>query len=235
MQTATLQDGVKLTKALLACGVIAGPIYVIVGSIEMLARPGFDLRRHSLSLLSNGDWGWVHIAMLIATGLLTVAGTLGMRRALRGGRGGTWGPLLLGVYGLGLVCAGIFVADPAFGFPPGTSADANAVTWHGILHIVVTGGIGFLGLIVACFVLTGRFASLGERGWVAFSAATGVFYLAAFFGIAAGSLQGGATLTFVNLAFTAAVVLGWAWVSAVAARLRNAERQEGDHQKGETV
>lgn len=234
MQTVGPQDGAKLTRALLACGVIAGPIYVIVGSIEMLARPGFDLRRHSLSLLSNGDWGWIHIAMLITTGLLTVAGAIGMRRALRGGRGGTWGPLLLGVYGLGLVCAGIFVADPAFGFPPGTSADANAVTWHGIMHIV-TGGIGFLGLISSCFVLARRFASLGERGWGAFSAATGVFYLAAFFGIAAGSQQGGPTLTFVNLAFTAAVVLGWAWVSAVAARLMNAERQKGNYQKGETV
>jgi hypothetical protein len=175
MQTITLQDGAKLTRGLLACGVIAGPIYVIVGSIEMLARPGFDLRRHSLSLLSNGDWGWIHIATLITTGLLTVAGAIGMRRALRGGRGGTWGPLLLGVYGLGLSCAGFFVADPVFGFPPGTPADANTVSWHGILHIV-TGGIGFLGLIGACFVLARRFASLGERGWVAFSAATGGDY-----------------------------------------------------------
>ena len=45
----------KLTHALLVCGVVAGPLYILVGVIEMLIRPGFDLRRHSLSLLSNGE------------------------------------------------------------------------------------------------------------------------------------------------------------------------------------
>jgi hypothetical protein len=147
--------------------------------------------------------------MLITTGLLTVAGAIGMRRALRDGRGGTWGPLLFGVYGLGLIGAGLFVADPAFGFPPGTPADANTVSWRGIMH-TVTGDIGFLGLIAACFVIARRFGSVGEWGWVGFSAAIGVLYFAAFLGIAAGSQQGGVTLSFVNLPFTAAVVLGWA-------------------------
>jgi hypothetical protein len=155
----------------------------------------------------------------VITGLLTVVGTVGMRRALRGGRGRTWGPLLVGLYGLGLIGSGVFVADPMNGFPPGLPADAYGdVSWHGVLH-AVCGGVGFLGLIAACFVFARRFSALGERGWAAFSAATGVLYFAAFFGIAAGSQQGGAVVTFVVLAFTAAVVLGWAWVSAVAVRL----------------
>jgi hypothetical protein len=81
----------KLTRALLACGVVAGPLYILVGVIEMLIRPGFDLRRHSLSLLSNGQGGWIHIAMLITTGLLTIAGAVGIRRVLRGERGGDLG------------------------------------------------------------------------------------------------------------------------------------------------
>lgn len=206
------------TRALLACGVVAGPLYVVVGSIEALARPGFDPTRHDLSLLANGKWGWIHIALLVLTGLLTVAGAVGMRQALRGGRGGTWGPLSVGLYGLGLIGAGVFVADPMNGFPPGTPADADAVSWHGLMHFV-SGGIGFLGLIAACFVFARRFTALGERGWAAFSTATGVLYFAAFFGIASSSQQGGAVLTFVVLAFTVAVVLGWAWVSAVSARL----------------
>ena len=29
----------KLTRALLACGVITGPLYIIVGGIEMLTAP----------------------------------------------------------------------------------------------------------------------------------------------------------------------------------------------------
>ena len=222
MQHSISQDNtsrdVKLTRVLLLCGVVAGPLYVIVGAIEMLTRPGFDPTRHDLSLMSNGDWGWIHISLLILTGLLTIAGAVGMRRVLRGGRGGTWGPLLLGIYGLGLIGAGFFTADPALGFPPGTPADAHAISWHGLLHFIC-GVIGFLGLIAACFVFARRFAAQRQRGWVAYSVATGVIYLAAFAGIAVGSNSVGVIMTIVILAFSVAVVLGWAWVSAMAAKL----------------
>ena len=222
MQHSISQDNTsrdaKLTRVLLLCGVVAGPLYVIVGVIEMLTRPGFDPTRHDLSLMSNGDWGWIHISLLILTGLLTIAGAVGMRRVLRGGRGGTWGPILLGIYGLGLIGAGFFTADPALGFPPGTPADAHAISWHGLLHFIC-GVIGFLGLIAACFVFARRFAAQRQRGWVAYSVATGVIYLAAFAGIAVGSNSVGVITTIVILAFSVAVVLGWAWVSAMAAKL----------------
>ena len=222
MQHSISQDNTsrdaKLTRVLLLCGVVAGPLYVIVGVIEMLTRPGFDPTRHDLSLMSNGDWGWIHISLLILTGLLTIAGAVGMRRVLRGGRGGTWGPILLGIYGLGLIGAGFFTADPALGFPPGTPANAHAVSWHGLLHFIC-GGIGFLGLIAACFVFARRFAAQRQRGWVAYSVATGVIYLAAFAGIAVGSNSVGVITTVVILAFSVAVVLGWAWVSAMAVKL----------------
>ena len=222
MQHSISQDNTsrdaKLTRVLLLCGVVAGPLYVIVGAIEMLTRPGFDPTRHDLSLMSNGDWGWIHISLLILTGLLTIAGAVGMRRVLRGGRGGTWGPILLGIYGLGLIGAGFFTADPALGFPPGTPANAHAVSWHGLLHFIC-GGIGFLGLIAACFVFARRFAARRQRGWVAYCVATGVIYLVAFAGIAVGSNSVGVITTVVILAFSVAVVLGWAWVSAMAAKL----------------
>ncbi len=208
----------KLTRVLLSCGVVAGPLYVIVGVIEILTRPGFDPTRDDLSLMSNGDWGWVHISLLILTGLLTIAGAVGMRRVLHGSQGGTWGPLLLSVYGLGLIGAGFFIADPAHGFPPGTPADAHAVSWHGLLHFIC-GGIGFLGLIAACFVFARRFAAQRQRGWVVYSVATGVIYLAAFIGIAVGSNAVGIITTVVILAFSFAVILGWAWISVLSAKL----------------
>jgi drug/metabolite transporter (DMT)-like permease len=225
MQHSISQDGTssdaKLTRALLFCGIIAGPLYIMVGGIEMLTRPGFDPTRDDLSLMSNGDWGWIHISMFILTGLLTCAGAVGMRRRLSGSRGGTWGPLLVGLYGLGLICAGFFSADPAHGFPPGTPADAHAVSWHGLLHFIC-GGIGFLGLIAACFVFARRFAAQRLRGWTLYSVATGVFFFAAFVGIAVGSNSVGAITTFVILAFTVAVVIGWAWVSVMSMRLLTA-------------
>lgn len=208
----------KLNRALLICGVVAGPLYIIVGVIEMLTRPGFDPTRDDLSLMSNGDWGWIHISLFVLTGFLTIAGAIGMRRVLTGSPGGTWGPLLVGLYGLGLIGAGFFIADPAHGFPPGTPANAHAVSWHGLLHFV-SGGIGFLGLIAACFVFARRFAAQRLRGWAVYSVATGVFFFAAFVGIAVGSNGVGAITTFVILAFTIAVVIGWAWVSAIAVKL----------------
>jgi hypothetical protein len=156
--------------------------------------------------------------LLVLTGLLTVAGAVGMRQVLRGSRGGTSLPLLIGVYGLGLIGAGFFTADPALGFPPGMPADAHAVSWHGLLHFV-SGGIGFLGLIAACFVFARRFAAQSLRGWAVYSVATGVIFFAAFFGIAVGSNTTSVITTFVILAFSVAVILGWAWVSIMAAKL----------------
>jgi hypothetical protein len=204
-----------VTRALLACGVVAGPLYVLVSVTEALTRDGFDLARHSWSLLSNGDLGWVHVANLVVTGLLTVAFAVGLRRVLRPGRGGTWVPRLIGVYGLSLVGAGVFRADPAMGFPPGTPEGAAEVTWHGMLHFVC-GGIGFVCLVVACLLVAGRFAAEGRPGWARFSRATGVLFLAGFVAVAAGA---GAAWS--NVAFTAAVVLAWSWVSALAAHLTN--------------
>jgi hypothetical protein len=207
----------KVTRALLACGVVAGPLYVVLGLIQMLIRDGFDIRRHALSLLSNGELGWIQISNFLLSGLLVMAGAAGMRRVLRGSRGGRWGPLLIGVYGLGLIGAGLFRADPALGFPPGLPADAyGTVSWHGMLHFV-SGGIGFLALIAACFVFARRFAAIKRRAWAVYSVVTGVLFFAAFVGIASGSKGAG-----VSLAFAVAVVLGWAWISAMTARLISA-------------
>src|SRR5437762_14278058 len=89
----------KLTRALLICGLIAGPFYIVVGLIQAFTRPGFDIMRHDLSLLANGGLGWIQITNLVLSGILVIAGAVGMRQALHGGGGRTWGPMLLGIYG----------------------------------------------------------------------------------------------------------------------------------------
>ena len=204
----------KLTNALLVCGMIAGPFYIVVGLIQALTRPGFDILRHDLSLLANGNLGWIQITNLVMSGLLVIAFALGMRRVLRGSQGETWGPLLVGVYGLGLIGAGFFTADPAFGFPPGTPTDAHTISWHGLLHFIAA-GIGFLALIAASVVMARRFASQGHQGWAAYSLVAGMLFFAAFIGVAMGSGQSWSVI-----GFWIGVVFIWAWISILAARLR---------------
>ncbi|XVQ89951.1 DUF998 domain-containing protein [Microbispora siamensis] len=200
----TCDREISVTRSLLGYGVIAGPVYVGVSLTEALTRDGFDLTRHAWSLLANGDLGWIHIANFVLAGAMTIAFAAGLRRAH--GRG--WAPRLLGAYGLSLLAAGAFRADPAQGFPRGVPA--GEVSWHGIAHLA-SGGVGFACLVAACFVLARRFARRGQAAWAWSSRATGALFAAGFLAVASGS---GAV--WANLAFTGAVVLGWAWISALA-------------------
>jgi hypothetical membrane protein len=213
MTTITSTDYAKVTKSLLTCGILAGPLYVIVGLIQMAIRPGFDITRHSLSLLANGDLGWIQMLNFLGTGALLVAGAVGVRRALQSGPGSKWAPRMLGLYGLGLIGAGIFSADPALGFPPGTPLENNPVSWHGMLHFIV-GTIGFIGFISACFIIARRFKSLQKPGWAWYSLITGILFLVSFVGIASGSKGP------VSLFFAIAVVLGFTWISSLLSRLK---------------
>jgi hypothetical protein len=148
----------------------------------------------------------------LLTGAMIVAAAIGLRRAMPAGAGRTWGPLLLGVHGVGMVLAGLFPADPAYGFPVGTPDGPGAVSWHGMAHFAA-GGVGFACFIAACLVVARRFAGLGERGWAVFSAVTAVVFLAGFVGIASGSAGPLTTLPFV-----AAVVLSFIWLSTLSVR-----------------
>ena len=74
------------TAALLAAGVVAGPLYVGVSLAQALTRPGFDLTRHPWSALANGDLGWIQVTNLIVTGVLVIAFAVGLRRVLTEGR-----------------------------------------------------------------------------------------------------------------------------------------------------
>lgn len=57
------------TRWLLICGIVAGPFYMALAMGQALIREGFDLMRHSVSLLSNGDLGWIQIANFLVSGI----------------------------------------------------------------------------------------------------------------------------------------------------------------------
>jgi hypothetical protein len=204
---------IRITKSLLGYGVIAGPIYVLAVAGQMAVRDGFDPTRHAASQLANGGLGWIQIATFLITGAMTIAAAVGVRRALGPGRLSAWAFGLIGAYGAALVAAGVFRADPSDGFPPGTPPGMGEVSWHGLAHLMAA-SIGFACLVAACFVLAAWFARVGEASWAWFSRITGAVFAASFVALASGS-GGAATI----LVFTAAVVLVWAWLSAVSIRL----------------
>ncbi|WP_328473807.1 DUF998 domain-containing protein [Actinoplanes sp. NBC_00393] len=190
------------TRTLLTAGILAGPLYVLVSLVEIALRDGFDATRHAWSMLANGPFGWVHSLNLIVSGLLVVAGAIGLSRTVRPGA-------LLGVYGLGMVGSGFFAADPGRGFPAGTP-EVVPMSWHGSLHFVL-GGIGFLALVAACFLIGRRL----DGGLAVFSYVTGVLFLIGFVAMAAG---GGTAAGL--LGFTGAVILASAWLSTIFAHYR---------------
>ena len=203
-----------VTRSLLGYGPLAGAVYLLSGLAQAVSRDGFDLGRHSLSLLANGPLGWIHVTTLVITGLMTVAAAVGVHRALRGGRGSTGAAALLTGYGLALVAGGVFRADPMDGFPVGTPAGPPAaVTGSGLAHLAA-GGIGFACLVAASFVLARRFAAESRRGWARWSRATGLVVLAGFAGVASGS-----TSSLAVLGLWTGVVAGWVWLGAVCVHL----------------
>jgi len=196
---------VKATTArrLLACGAVAGPLFVITVLAQAATRPGFSLTRDAASLLDDGPWGWVQSANFIVTGLLFVAAAAGLRSALRDGRGSRWAPRLLAITGIGLVGGGIFHPDPSGGFPPGTPAGASAVSsWHGVLH-QVCGSAAFLALIAACLVLARRNQALRQRPKAVGSLLAGVLCAV---GVATGGMPRGTLTLFIGVS----IALLWA-------------------------
>ncbi|WP_246632990.1 DUF998 domain-containing protein [Pseudonocardia nigra] len=176
-----------VTRSLLGYGVLAGAFYLVVGIVQGLLRDGYEFTRHDLSLLANGPYGWIQVTNLIVTGVMVVVAAVGVRRAMRPGPAATWAPALLAAYGVGLIGAGVFPADPMFGFPPGTPDGPPATpTVAGFLHLV-TAGLGFVCLVAACFVLAHRFARRGRADWAWYSRITAIVFLAGFVGIAADS------------------------------------------------
>jgi len=202
-EASTVNNASEVTRALLACGAVAGPIFLVVVILQVLTRSGFDLGHHPISLLSVGDFGWIQIANFIVSGLLMLAFAIGLRRL----SGGTWGPLLIGVYGLGLIVAGVFVPDPAWSFPPGSPEGIpSQISWHATMH-----GVGFAlafgSVSLACLVMARRSMANGQRTKAAYAVASAVtaIVLAGWPGLDAASVR-----------YFAAAVIVWTWTVVLA-------------------
>ncbi|MFC7795792.1 DUF998 domain-containing protein [Streptomyces cinereoruber] len=187
-------------------GMAAGPLFLAAGLAQGFARDGFDFTRNAISQLALGEAGWIQTVNFVLTGALLLAGAAGLRRALRGGAGGTWGPALVGVFAVSFWVAAAFPADAGAGFPAG-APEATAMSGHGAVHML-GGMVGYLALCAAFVVLARPLAARGLRGWAVATRLVPVVVLAGFTASAASVL-----------AFTAGAGLGLLWLAAVTARL----------------
>ncbi|MBB5079289.1 DUF998 domain-containing protein [Nonomuraea endophytica] len=194
------------TRALLGCGVVAGPVFVASFLLQGAVLAGYDPLRHPVSSLALGPYGWVQSASFIGCGLLVVALAVALT--------GLWGRLLLGVWGLSLVGAGVFITDPVGGYPPGTPPLSDYTT-SGLLHDLFAIPT-LVALPIACLVLARRFG----RAWTVYSLVTAAVFPALWILAGLGFQQDPSLVEVAGLFQRAAITTAWAWITALAVTLR---------------
>ncbi|GAA3943767.1 DUF998 domain-containing protein [Actinoplanes auranticolor] len=206
------------SRLLLLCGLLAGPLFVVTFLLEGASRDGYDPLRHPVSSLALGPGGWVQIGAFLTAGLLTLAFAVGLRRSLGRGPGSAAGPLLIGVWGVGLLGAGVFVTDPVSGYPAGTPATPDAPSRPGLLHDLAFSLPGFVGFAAAMVVLTYAFARRHAPGWAIYSGLSAIAFLVLFVLASAGFAQDPRWVSTAGLLQRLAVGVGWLWLGLLAAR-----------------
>jgi hypothetical membrane protein len=193
------------TRRLLAAGAIGPPLFIATFLIEGATRPGYRVWRNFVSQLSTGDGGWMQIVNFIVCGLFVGAGAVGLARA--GMPRAISAPVA--VCGAGLVIAGIFVADPGLGYPPGALLEPEP-TMHDLIHEAVSLVVFIL---LGCLPIgAGLLLSRDSRAWAGYSVLSGITALAFFAASAYAANRPDPTLPLGTLQ-RISIVAGFAWLS----------------------
>lgn len=202
----------------LAVGVVVPVVFVVVLLIEGLTRPGYDSWRDMGSSLSTGPGGWMQIVNFIACGLLIMVPAAALARSHSPT---TWGPRLIGIFGLSLVIAGAFTTDPAYGYPPGSPPAGGPQTWHGTIHDL-NAFLAFGSITAAAFVFGRAFArDPHARAWARYSYLTAAASLLLFAGsLTAGVLDQNHAWHNAPGGFLQrlAIIVAWGWLSLLSLR-----------------
>jgi hypothetical protein len=208
-------------KILLTAGVVAGPLFTLMWIIESAIHTGYNPLRHPVSSLALGEFGWLQIINFVVAGLLVLAFAFGLWLMLQAQKGSTWGPLLVAIWGIGLIGAGVFLTDPVSGYPVGAPDIILNPTTHGALHDQLS-LISFAALTVACFVFAYRFASRGERGWAFYSLLTGILFPVGIVLASMAFSQNESLVAFGGFIQRVTITIGWTWLTLLAIHLLKA-------------
>jgi hypothetical protein len=112
----------------IACGVIAGPVFVATFTALGARRAGYDWRRHAVSSLAVAREGWGQRANFMLVGGLYCVAARGLARSSSRVGEPAVVPALVCAAGVGLIGSGVFVTDPVAGFPAEHAAGAVGAT-----------------------------------------------------------------------------------------------------------
>jgi len=202
-------------RILALCGILGPIIFTIDVIILALLRPGYSHLSQTISTL--GEIGSTNAVAqdlnFFLLGALVIAFSVGLRRGIGGGRASRIGTALVGLFGVGVVLAGIFPCDQCSQF--GNSA---ANTLHGLASIVA-----FFGFLPAPFPLSlSMRRNSAWQGYPRLSLVMGVLiliFLVAFLLASASPLQGAFQRLLVGAIFL--------YIALMAARLYRVSSTSG--------
>lgn len=196
---------------LLRAGMVAGPLFIVVALVQAFTREGYDWTRHPTSMLALGDLGWIQVTNFVVASVLFFSCAVGIKRVLRGGPAGTWGPILVGTFAVALFIAGVFPTDAGLGFPPGAPEGFPEFSWHGIVHTIGP-TLGINSLFVSYFVFSRYFFRTRQTGWAVASIVVGATCVILGFSV---NQTGTGTLEdpFNFLPLWLAMMTGWSYLS----------------------
>lgn len=180
-------------RGLLWFGVAGAVSFVVVILINDEVKPNYDPVRDFVSEAAIGAGGWVQIASFLVTGCFLALSAAALVRTA-----GRWTGILVGVVGVGLAVAGVFVSDPV---------PHDRATWHGIAHNIAS-VVVFASLSAACFVAA-RWRSTPRWRWycrVTGAAVPILFVTTGAFANTSGLWQ---RLT---------IAVGWSWLAVLSLR-----------------
>src|SRR5256885_15422570 len=135
-------------KRLLYAGIVGPLLFIAVSLLEGATRPGYNPWRMYVSQLATGPGGWVQVVNFLVCGTLVIVFAIGMRMEIAGTRGSIGTPVLLGLFGVTMLVAGIFTTDPGLGYPVGAP---EVHPDHGLI-LGVPGPAVFPPPPAACFI-----------------------------------------------------------------------------------
>jgi hypothetical membrane protein len=189
-----------MTKLLLACGVVAGPLFIGVSLVLGAMRPSYDPIATPISLLALGEQGWIQTLSFLVCGALLFAFAVGVWRVASGQpMGSKLGPTLVGFAGLDLIGAGVF-----------TTGDQR----HELVSIAL-----FVSLPVTCLAFAASFRRQQSTNWAWYSLGTGVVVAAGVVALIAAFTSSGPLADVAGLIQRLTIGVWFAWVTLVALNL----------------